>query len=444
MALDPSFRVLLDMPEMQLGRPPPEVTAQMIREATRAMRPDLPPVPMHETKNLSARGPAGAVPVRVYYPTATRPLPVILFIHGGGFVVCDVDHYDLFAQMLAQASGCAVASVDYRLAPECKFPGPVEDCYAALGFIASDGAAHGLDPTRIAICGDSAGASLAIATALLARDRKGPALRHQALLYPVTDAACDSATMQEYATGYMLSRDIMQWFWECYLATPADGAHPLASPLKTADLAGLPPASVVTAEFDVLRDEGEAFADRLRAAGVPTTSRRYLGMIHGFASMPNVTDVAAKGIADIAHDLRAALCGPQADAQAANVATAARLYAAAMSGDFATAATLMTADCRITEAAALPFAGTYIGVEGLQALFTKISGLLTLRDVRVLPMLAQGDLVVTPLEIIVDDAGKPVTVPVVELLRFRDGKVAELIPYYFDAAQVNKLAAARG
>lgn len=443
MALDPKFRGLLDMPEMQLGRPPAGVTAPMMREATRAMRPDLPPVAMHDTRNVIAPGPGGALPIRIYYPSSIRPLPVIYFIHGGGFVVCDVDHYDLFAQMLAKASGCAVASVEYRLAPECPFPGPAEDGYAGLAYLAREGAALGLDPARIAICGDSAGGNLAIATALLARDRGGPALAHMALLYPVTDAACDSASMREFATGYMLSRDIMVWFWECYLARPEDGEAPLASPLRHAQLAGLPPSTVITAEYDVLRDEGEAFADKLRAAGISVISRRYLGMIHGFASMPNLTEVAERALTDIGRDLRAALAGPADAAEAHHLAVAQRLYGAALTGDFATAATLMAPDCVIPEASALPFAGTYVGVEGLQSLFVKISGLLAMKDVRIHPMLAAGDLVVTPIEIIVDDQGQDAIVNVVELLRFRDGKVVELVPYYYDAAQVTALAARR-
>jgi len=140
-----------------------------------------------------------------------------------------------------------------------------------------------------------------------ARDRNGPALRYQGLIYPVTDAACESDSMRELATGYMLSRESMQWFWNCYLARPADAADGRASVLRVEDLSGLPPATVVTAEFDPLRDEGETYADRLRAAGVPVVGRRYLGMIHGFVSMPAVTPLADRAVADLAQDIRAAL-----------------------------------------------------------------------------------------------------------------------------------------
>ena len=157
------------------------------------------------------------------------------------------------------------------------------------------------------MCGDSAGGNLAAVVAILARDRSGPALRYQALIYPVTDAACETPSMRELATGYMLTDNAMRWFWDCYLARPADAANPLASPLRTTNLAGLPPATVVTAEYDPLRDEGELYADRLRAAGIAVNGRRYLGMIHGFMSMPAVTPLADRAIGDVARDLKAAL-----------------------------------------------------------------------------------------------------------------------------------------
>jgi acetyl esterase len=150
---------------------------------------------------------------------------------------------------------------------------------------------------------------LAAAVALLVRERAGPPLAHQALLYPVTDAACDSTSMRELSAGYMLSRAAMEWFWSCYLAAPGDADNPLASPLRAPNLAGLPAATIITAEYDPLRDEGERYADRLRGAGVPVSARRYLGMIHGFMSMPNITQVAERAIADVASDLRKSLAG---------------------------------------------------------------------------------------------------------------------------------------
>ncbi|MGA0099433.1 MAG: alpha/beta hydrolase fold domain-containing protein [Steroidobacteraceae bacterium] len=444
MALDPVFKALLESPEMQFGRPPEGVTPPMMREFAKATRPDLPAPAVHEVRNLTCAGPDGEIGLRLYHPTATRPAPVILFFHGGGFVLCDLDSHDLICRGLALASGCAVVSVDYRLAPETRFPGPVEDCYTALEFVAKEGAGLGLDPTRIAVCGDSAGGSLAIATALLARDRKGPAIRHQALLYPVTDAVCNRPSMIDYASGYMLSRSVMEWFWECFLEHPSHGDDPLASPVRTANLQGMPPATVITAEYDVLRDQGEEYADRLRAAGVAVVSRRYLGMIHGFATMPHVTGIADRAIADVALDIRHALGGSADGVEAENIARAQRLYAAAMTADWATVEALVAPACRIEESSGLPFAGVYVGPQGLQDLFIKLGGMVTILDVRLQPMIAKGDTVMVSIDLVLDDGGQPAHIPVVEVLRFENGQVVELTPYYFDTNKVTAIAAARG
>lgn len=443
MALDPNFSKLLAHPEAQFGVPPPEVTAPMLREATRAMAVTLPPPVLHEVKEVNVPGPAGSLKVRLYYPGAARDLPLILYYHGGGFVVCDLDSHDWLCRTLALASGCAVASVDYRLAPECRFPGPVEDCYAALQHFAQSGAQYGFDSSRIAVAGDSAGGSLAIAVALLARDRNGPAIKYQALFYPVTDAACRGGSMDEFATGYMLSADVMRWFWDCYISSPADGDHPLASPSRTAELAGLPPASVATAEYDVLRDEGERYADRLREAGVSTVSRRYLGMIHGFSSMPHITEHAARSITDLALDIRAALGESPAGVEAANVAAAQRLYGAALTGDWPTVEALVAKDCPIVESSGLPFAGTYVGPQGMQDLFVRVGGMLTILDVRIKSLIPSAETVVVSIDLVLDNRGTPETVQVVEVLRFKGGQVIELTPYYFDTARVSAIAAAR-
>jgi acetyl esterase len=304
MTLDPAFRALLDMPEMQLAPPPPDITPEMMRKLSREMMPPVEPPPIHSVSETSVPGPAGAVPVRIYRPNATARLPLIVFFHGGGFVLCDLETHDGLCRSLANATGFAVASVAYRLAPEARFPEPLEDCYAALAALVARAGEWGFDAERVAVCGDSAGGNLAAAVALLARDRGGPRLRHQGLIYPVTDAGCDTASMRELATGYMLRRDMMQWFWNCYLARAADAADGRASPLRAKDLSGLPPATILTAEFDPLRDEAEAYADRLRAAGVQVFGRRYLGVIHGFTSMPLVTPMAERSIADLAQDLR--------------------------------------------------------------------------------------------------------------------------------------------
>lgn len=305
MELDPKIRAFLDSPMAQMP-PVEQFTPPLLREALKQFPAPVLNPPIHAVRDLKVPGAQGSILVRLYTPSAARSLPLIVFFHGGGFVICNVDMYDDLCRMLANFAGCAVASVEYRLAPEAPFPVPLEDCYAALKWLAAHGAELGLDPARLAVAGDSAGGNLAAATAILARDRQGPALRYQGLIYPCVDPACESASAKALATGYLLTRDTMLWFWGHYLKNAADRNNPLASPLR-ADLKGLPPATVVTAEFDPLRDEGEAYADSLRAAGVEVTGRRYLGMIHGFASMPYVTAVASRALADVGTDLKAAL-----------------------------------------------------------------------------------------------------------------------------------------
>ncbi len=305
MELDPKVHAFLASP---MGAIPPIdlLTPQLLRDMLRQFPAPVLNPPVHEVRDLEVQGPAGSLLVRLYKPSAQRNLPLVVFFHGGGFVICNVAIYDDFCRFLTLYSGCAVASVEYRLAPEAPFPAPLEDCYAALHVLALRAGELGLDGTRLAVAGDSAGGNLAAATALLARERQGPALRYQALIYPCLDPECASGSAQAFAAGYLLRRDNMQWFWNQYVPKAGERANPLVTPLK-ASLAGLPAATVVTAEFDPLRDEGEAYADRLRGAGIEVTARRYLGMIHGFASMPYLTPVANRALADVGADLRAAL-----------------------------------------------------------------------------------------------------------------------------------------
>lgn len=265
--------------------------------------------PVHEVRDLVASGPAGPIAVRLYRPSDAQPLPAIAYFHGGGFVIGSLETHDGTCRALANASGCAVLSVEYRLAPEHRFPAAPEDCWTALEWLAGEAPRLGLDPARLAVAGDSAGGNLAAVTALLARER-GPALRHQVLVYPVTDHAFDTPSYRENGEGYFLTAAMMRWFWSQYLLDPAQGADPLASPLRAADLGGLPPALVVTAEYDPLRDEGEAYAARLRAAGVATELRRFDGQIHGFFSMFDAVDDGRAAIAAAGAALRAALGAP--------------------------------------------------------------------------------------------------------------------------------------
>lgn len=308
MSIDPCFRPLLSMLGAELQPPPPELGAAGLRAALAAN--PMPPVTkeeMHEVRELAAPGPAGPIRVRLYRPTAQAHLPLVVFFHGGGFVLCDLETHDALCRSLARASGCAVASVEYRLAPETRFPGALEDAYAATAWLATQAKPLGLDTQRLAVCGDSAGGTLAATVSMLAKDRGGPRLSYQVLIYPGTDFAGQSTSMWELSEGHLLSAAMIRWFGECYVGETGQAANPLVSPLRAPSLAGLPPATVITAEYDPLRDEGEAYADRLREAGVSVVARRYLGMLHGFASMPYATPVADRVIADIGQDLKTAL-----------------------------------------------------------------------------------------------------------------------------------------
>jgi acetyl esterase len=251
-------------------------------------------------------GPTGWVLVRIYTPEGSGPFPILVYFHGGGWVVGSLETVDASCHSLTNGAGCMVMSVDYRLAPEHKFPAAVDDCYAAIRWVAERATIIDGDPTRIAVGGESAGGTLTAAVALMARDRRAPSLVYQLLIYPVTDYAFDTASYRENGEGYFLTKDMMVWFWNHYLRSEADGQNPYASPLRAQDLRGLPPALVITAEFDPLRDEGEAYAARLREAGVPVVSTRYNGLIHGFFGIATVLDQAKKAIAEAAAGLRSA------------------------------------------------------------------------------------------------------------------------------------------
>jgi acetyl esterase len=242
-------------------------------------------------RDLSIPGPEGPetpLDVRAYTPDGTDTLPVLVYFHGGGWVRGDLDTHDGLCRLLADAANCVVVSVDYRRAPEHPFPAPVHDAYAATAWAAEYAGIVGGDGDRVAVGGDSAGGNLAAAVTLLAREREGPNIAHQVLCYPVTDYDLDTDSYRENAEGYLLSRASMRWYWDRYLDDGLDGANPYASPLRAPDLSGLPSATVVTAGYDPLRDEGAAYADRLREAGVAVTHADYPGMVHVFASFPDL------------------------------------------------------------------------------------------------------------------------------------------------------------
>ncbi|MEV7283300.1 alpha/beta hydrolase fold domain-containing protein [Streptomyces sp. NPDC093252] len=280
----------------------PEHGPAGMREALAGLRPPEVPVSGAEVTDLVvAGGPSSRVPVRIVRPAGARgPLPVVLYLPGLGLVFDGPAPHGRLAGELAVRVRAATVLVDHHgPTPPARYPAAVEEVYAVLLWIAREGSAHGLDPDRVAVAGDSAGGNLAAAVTLLAKWRKGPDLAAQLLLSPVTDANFDTCSYERFAHGYFLTRDAMRWFWDRYTADPADRAQLTASPLRAApdDLTGLPQALVVVAEAEVLRDEGEAYAAKLRAAGVPTTAVRYQGVIHGFAVLDPMRETVAAGAA---------------------------------------------------------------------------------------------------------------------------------------------------
>ena len=257
------------------------------------------------------------IPVRVYRPAAGGALPAVLFFHGGGWVLGDLDSHDHVCRSLANRVPCVVVSVDYRLGPEAKFPAAVDDSYAATEWVAAHAGELGIDPGRIAIGGDSAGGNLATVVTQLARDRKGPRMIYQLLIYPGTDMRMDWPSIEENANGPLLTKPAMIWFLEHYLRGDEDKTNPLASPLLASNLSGLPAAFILTAECDPIRDEGEAYAQRLQSAGVAVEVKRYPGMPHGFFSFAAALTVGRQAFADAVRVLQGAFALEERSAESA-------------------------------------------------------------------------------------------------------------------------------
>lgn len=308
MPLDPQAAALLQQLE-ELGGPAlHELTPAEARKAMAAMvevRGN--PEPVAEIRDEAVPGPGGEIPVRVYTPQGEGPFPALVYYHGGGWVIGDRDMVEPACTRLANRAGAVVVSVDYRLAPEHKFPAAVIDAFAAAQWVADNAADLGIDPARVGVGGDSAGGNLAAVTAILARDSGGPELAFQLLIYPATDYSFDTPSHRENGEGYLLTTETMRWFWDHYLGSEAEGTDVRASPLRVADASRLPPAFVLTAEFDPLRDEGEAFAERLHEAGNPVTLRRYDGQIHGFVTSLGAMEAGEHAIDDAAAVMRATL-----------------------------------------------------------------------------------------------------------------------------------------
>jgi acetyl esterase len=315
MAVAPEIRELLDRLAAS-GRPP--LHRQTVSQARAFHTGDAPAqngpaTPVAAVAGRTVPGPAGELPVRVYTPEGPGPFPIVVWFHGGGWVVGTLDTYDPLCRALAASVPAVVVSVGYRLAPEHRWPAAAEDAYAATLWASANAAALGGAQHRLAVAGDSAGGNLAAAVALGARDRGGPVIAFQLLVYPVLDVAGDTGSWREHAEGFYLTAAGMRWYWDHYLGA-ADGTAPDASPLRAAVLGGLPPALVIGAEHDILRDEGEAYAARLRDAGVAAEASRYEGMVHGFFRWRAVTGAADAALQEAAAALRTALALPGASA----------------------------------------------------------------------------------------------------------------------------------
>ncbi len=308
MPLDPQARAMLDA---MAAMPRPDFTtlrAADYRAALAAMPGFACGDAIAAQQDLTIEGADGPLPARLYRPDDSAALPLVVYFHGGGFVVCGLDSHDNICRSLARRSGALVLSVDYRLAPEARFPAAAQDAVAAVRWAAAHAAQLGADPARIAVAGDSAGGNLA---AVACQQLRGSAiaLRHQLLLYPYldcTDAATGSASYRACSEGYFLSAAELDWYRTQYLAHRADAADVRASPLHQRDLHGLPPATLITAEFDPLRDQGEAYGEALQCAGGKATVRRWPGQFHGFMSMQGVIDAASDALDAAAAALRQA------------------------------------------------------------------------------------------------------------------------------------------
>lgn len=311
MPLDPQAQQFLDQ-LAAAGMPPIEsmspADARLATEAMMSAVADVPELGSVEDRHIP--GPAGNVPIRVYAPASRVPQPILVYFHGGGFVIGSLTSHDPICRLLASRIPAIVVAVDYRLAPEHPFPAAAEDAYAATHWVAEHAREIGGDPGRIAVAGDSAGGNLSAVVSLLARERGGLSLVHQLLIYPVTDFSFETRSHMENAEGYLLTGALMQWFLGHYFSGPTPRTDPRFAVLRAADLRGVPPATILTAEFDPLRDEGESYAARLRAAGVPVELTRFDGMIHGFFPNPALFSQAGTAI-DAAADVLRRAFGPR-------------------------------------------------------------------------------------------------------------------------------------
>jgi len=301
MSLNPIVKGLLDQ---MAADPQPKLNQQPLDEArasyvAMSAMLDAADVPIGGVEDTVAPGLGGDIPVRLYTPVAAGggPLPVLIYFHGGGWVIGNIESHDPICRQLADASGCKVASVDYRLAPEHKFPAAADDAFSVLQWVEKNASTLGIDPNRVAVGGDSAGGNLAAVVSQMANEAGGPHIGYQLLVYPVTNIYAKTASRQKFAEGYFLELETMTWFEDQYMNTKSDAADPKASPLN-GKLEGLPPARIVTAGFDPLCDEGKQYADALKASGVEVEYICHEDLVHGFFQMSGVLDVAREAVTD--------------------------------------------------------------------------------------------------------------------------------------------------
>ncbi len=300
MALDPLLKAFLDQMATVPGPKMWELSAPEARATFVGLMQLVGPkdVPIGKTENLNVPGPGGPVPVRIYSPVSagSEPLPALVYYHGGGFVIGDLDTHDGLCRMFANEAGCRVVAVHYRLAPEHRFPAAAEDAYAALVWAEANASNLGIDANSIAVGGDSAGGNLAAVVAQMAKEKGGPKLDLQLLLFPVTQIGGETSSLNEFAVGYFLEKKGLDWFYKHYAGTAPDKNDPRLSPLRAKDLSGLPPAYIVLGGFDPLHDEGQQYADKLRAAGVKVTVSDYPDMVHCFFYLQTVLPQALEAV----------------------------------------------------------------------------------------------------------------------------------------------------
>lgn len=308
MPLDPQAKALLDSIDASGVPPfnafPPDKARAMYDKASELVRGT--PAEPAAIDTIAIPGPAGELRAWVYRPNREQNLPLLVFFHGGGFTIGSLESHDVVCRGLCMEAACLVVSVDYRLAPEHKYPAAVEDCWAATRWVADNAASLGGDPSRLAVGGDSAGGNLAAVVCQEARAAGGPEILFQLLIYPGTEMRCSFPSHEKFGEGYRLTRDLIAWFYQHYFSAGDDIDHWRASPLNAEDCSGLPPALVLSAGYDPLQDEDRAYADKLAGAGVAVQYSHYPGMMHGFITMPGAIDKAKEAISECAAALRQA------------------------------------------------------------------------------------------------------------------------------------------